>query len=67
MVAVDRFTNMAEFFPCLGNCSAKDTAQIFIRKIFSRHGLPEEMVSDHGPQFVSKLCNHFLKRLNINP
>lgn len=51
-VVVDRFTKMAEFFPCLTTFSAKDTAQIFIREIFARHSLPEEIVSDRGPQFV---------------
>lgn len=67
IVVVVRFTKMAEFFPFTSTLSPKDTAQIFIREIFARHGLPEEIVSGWGPQFVSKLWTHFLKGLQIKP
>ena len=32
-----------------------------LRFLFSVHGLPEEMVSDNGPQFVSQEMKEFLK------
>ena len=32
-----------------------------LRFLFSLHGLPEEMVSDNGPQFVSQEMKDFLK------
>ena len=32
-----------------------------LRFLFSVHGLPEEMVSDNGPQFVSQEMNNFTK------
>ena len=31
-----------------------------LRFLFSVHGLPEEMVSDNGPQFVSQEIKEFL-------
>ena len=34
-----------------------------LRKIFAVHGLPEQVVSDNGPQFASHEFTHFL-RLN---
>ena len=32
-----------------------------LRKWFSRNGMPQQMVSDNGPQFVSSELEHFLK------
>ena len=32
-----------------------------LKILFSVHGLPEEMVSDNGPQFVSQEMKEFLK------
>ena len=36
-----------------------------LRNIFARYGLPQEIMSDNGPQFVSKEFKHFLKANNI--
>lgn len=67
MVGVDRFTKMVLFFPYSTYFSAKDNAEIFIWEIFSRHRLPDKIISDRGHQFVSKLWTQFLKCLYINP
>ena len=36
-----------------------------LREIFSRHGLPELLVSDNGPQFVSSEFEAFCKNNGI--
>ena len=36
-----------------------------LRSLFARFGLPEQIISDNGPQFVSEEFAHFLKRNGI--
>jgi hypothetical protein len=54
LVVVDRFTKMAHFTPCSKSITAEETAQLILDGIVQLHGLPEEIVSDKGPQFASK-------------
>ena len=35
--------------------SAEATAELFLRDVWSKHGLPISMMSDREPQFVSKI------------
>ena len=65
MMIVDRFTKWAEFFPCLKTVTAKEASNIFLKEVFSRHGLPQEIVSDRGPQFVSQFFSSLTKSLGI--
>ena len=32
-----------------------------LHRLFSSYGLPEELISDNGPQFMSEEFQHFLK------
>ncbi|XP_061127174.1 uncharacterized protein K02A2.6-like [Syngnathus typhle] len=43
--------------------SAKQTASIMVREVFRHHGLPEDIVSDHGPQFASTFWAEFCRLL----
>ena len=54
LVVVDHFTKMAHAVPCSKSISAQETANLFIQHIFRLHGLPAAIVSDRGPQFVSR-------------
>lgn len=58
LVVVDRFTKMAHFIPCAKAVSASKTVSLFMDHIFRLHGLPKEIVSDRGPQFVSRFWKH---------
>jgi Integrase zinc binding domain len=58
-VCVDRFTKMAHFCPKTTNVTFEDTAELYLRYILKHHGLPSDIVSDRGTQFVSR----FSKRL----
>lgn len=53
-VVIDHFTKMAHFLPCKESITAKETAVMFIKNIFKLHGFPEKIISDRGPQFISK-------------
>ena len=53
-VIVDRFSEMVHFVPCKKTIIGEDTAKLFIDNIYRYHGLLDDIVSDRGPQFVSK-------------
>jgi Integrase zinc binding domain len=59
LVCVDHFTKMAHFRPTTTNVTSEDTAELYLRYVFKHHGLPSDIVSDRGTQFVSR----FSKRL----
>ncbi|KAL0150019.1 hypothetical protein M9458_054678, partial [Cirrhinus mrigala] len=55
LVMVDRFSKMCKFFPLKGLPTALETAEHLFQQLFRHFGLPEEIVSDRGPQFISHL------------
>jgi hypothetical protein len=66
-VWVCRLTKMAHFLPCTTSVTADGLASLFTNYIFKIHGLPDEIISDRGPQFISKFWKSFCANLNINP
>lgn len=66
-VWVCRLTKMAHFVPCRTSTTASDLARIFKDNIFRLHGLPEDIVSDRGPQFVSRFWKALCESLSIAP
>ena len=65
LVVVDRFSKMSHFIPMPRIPDAEETAKAFIREIVRLHGLPSEVISDRGPQFVSHFWKRFLELLGI--
>ncbi|XDV23164.1 hypothetical protein PO909_027864 [Leuciscus waleckii] len=63
LTVVDRFSKAAHFIPLPKLPSAKETAVAVIDHVFRLHGLPIDVVSDRGPQFVSKFWQEFCKLL----
>jgi hypothetical protein len=53
-VIVDRLTKIAHFLPVKTSYLVLTYAQVYIACILSLHRIPKTIVSDHGPQFVSK-------------
>lgn len=66
LVVVDRLTKMAHFIPCTSSISAPETANLFLSNVFRLHGMPKDIVSDRGPQFVSQFWKHFFKLMQVN-
>ena len=60
LTIVDRYTKLAHFLPC-----TKETAEIVMREACRHHGLPDSIISDRGPQFVSKFWKHLFKMLKV--
>lgn len=63
LTVVDRLSKMAHFIPLPKLPSAKETAEALINHIFRIHGFPEDVVSDRGPQFISKFWKEFCSLL----
>ncbi len=66
LVVVDRLTKMAHFTPCSKSITAEEIIQLILDWIVRLHGLPEEIVSDKGPQFASKFWRRLFELLGID-
>jgi hypothetical protein len=60
-VIVDRLTKIAHFLPVKTYYPVLTYAELYIARILSLHGVPKTIVSDHGPQFVSKFWEELHK------
>ncbi len=65
LVVVDRLTKMSHLVHCSETITASQLADLFVHHIFRLHGLPEEIISDRGPQFRSQFWKSTLKLLGI--
>ncbi|XP_077374235.1 uncharacterized protein LOC144016793 isoform X1 [Festucalex cinctus] len=63
LTVVDRFSKMVRFIPLPKLPSAKRTAEIMIDQVFRIHGFPRHIVSDRGPQFVSRFWKEFCRAI----
>ncbi|KAK3514488.1 hypothetical protein QTP70_018678, partial [Hemibagrus guttatus] len=59
---VDRFSKSCRLVPLPGQPTALDTAECLFNHVFRYYGLPEDIVSDRGPQFTSRA---FFKNLGV--
>uniref|UniRef100_A0A8C5MK70 Gypsy retrotransposon integrase-like protein 1 n=1 Tax=Leptobrachium leishanense TaxID=445787 RepID=A0A8C5MK70_9ANUR len=62
LTVVDRFSKMAHFIPVPKLPTAKELAVVFAREIVRIHGVPSEIVSDRGAQFVSRFGGFSVRR-----
>jgi len=63
MVIVDRFTKMIWLKMMITNISSEEIAKIYRDKVWKLHRIPRKILSDRGPQFVSKFMEKFTKLL----
>uniref|UniRef100_A0A9J7Y6K0 Gypsy retrotransposon integrase-like protein 1 n=1 Tax=Cyprinus carpio carpio TaxID=630221 RepID=A0A9J7Y6K0_CYPCA len=66
LTVVDRFSKAVHFVPLPKLPSAKETARVVIDHVFRIHGLPEDVVSDRGPQFVSHFWREFCRQIGAS-
>ena len=63
LIAVDAHSKWPEVILMKSTTSEKTVS--VLRTIFARNGLPEQIVSDNGPQFTSEEYNLFMKKNGI--
>ncbi len=54
-VLVNRFSKACKFIPLKGLLTALQSAESLFHHVFRNYGLPEDIVSDQGPQFISRV------------
>ncbi len=55
MVCTDRLTRLVRFIHTSKSVTAKQTAHLFLKNIVRAHGVPQRILSDRGPQFISRV------------
>lgn len=58
-VWVDRFSKLVHLVPCSTTITAEQLGEMFLKTIFVRHGLPDNIVSDRGAVFTSSWWSKF--------
>ncbi|KAK3551338.1 hypothetical protein QTP70_015018 [Hemibagrus guttatus] len=61
----DRFSKSCRLVPLPGQPTALETAECLFNHVFRYYGLPEDIVSDRGPQFTSRVWRAFFKCLGV--
>jgi len=66
LVVLDNFTRFVKLFPL-----CKATAKACVNKIITNYipmfGKPKTIISDHGKQFISKIWQQSLRKLEVQP
>lgn len=65
LVIVDRLTKMALFIPTVKTLDSPELAKLFIEHVFSKHGVPSDIMSDRGKHFVSRFWSSLCELLHI--
>uniref|UniRef100_A0A3P9J093 Gypsy retrotransposon integrase-like protein 1 n=1 Tax=Oryzias latipes TaxID=8090 RepID=A0A3P9J093_ORYLA len=62
---IDRFSKLAHAIPLQKLPSAKELAALVSQHLFRLHGLPINIISDRGPQFIASFWKEFCNLLGI--
>ncbi|KAK3567260.1 hypothetical protein QTP86_015550 [Hemibagrus guttatus] len=66
MVVVDRFSKGCKLIPLKGSPTAMQAAETMFQHVFWNSGLPEDIVSDRGPHFTSRVRGSLCAQLGIS-
>jgi len=65
LVDVDRFSKMSHFLPTTKTATSLDTARLVINNVVKLHGLPDDIISDRGPQFAAKFWHRLFHLFGV--
>ena len=65
LVVVDHLSKQALFILTHNTITLPELAQLFLLHIFSKHGVPMHVTSDHGTEFISHFFHLLGKALNM--
>src|SRR5258707_3128495 len=65
LVVVDHLSKWIHTIPTVTSLDSAGVAQLFLEHVWHHHGLPEEVISDHGPTFVSNFLRELAALLGV--
>ena len=65
LVVIDRLSKLLHAIPTNETLSSEGLARLFRDHVWKHHGLPEQVISDRGPQFVSGFIRELYNVLGI--
>ena len=65
LVAIDGLSKQAHFIATTSDITSLRVAQLFRDGVWKLHGLPEEVISDRGPQFMLNFMHELSEILRI--
>ncbi len=65
LVIIDRFSKFCHLIPLTGLPTALQTAELLFNQVVRYYGIPEDIVSDRGPQFISRVWKAFFSLLGV--
>jgi hypothetical protein len=65
MNVVDSVSKVSHFIPMHTTITALGAACLFLVHVWKLHGLPKQVISDRGPQFVAELTRELYRMLGI--
>ncbi|KAL0180719.1 hypothetical protein M9458_023125, partial [Cirrhinus mrigala] len=66
LVIVDRFSKAGKLISLKGLPTALETVKALFHYVFHHFGIPEDIVSDRGPQFISRVWRGFFRLLGVS-
>ena len=64
LIVVDAYSKWPEVIRMSSSTSTSETTKVLL-SLFSRHGQPDKLVSDNGPQFMSDKFKEFMSNCGI--
>lgn len=69
LTVICQLSKMRHYIPCSeqdNGTSAESTAMLLVKEVIRLYGLPDRIISDRGPQFISTLYQALCQRLQID-
>ena len=66
LTVIDRFSGSVRFIPFASVPTAVQTPETLFHQVFRNFGIPEDILSDRGPQFTSQVWSAFFEHLGVS-
>ncbi len=65
LVVVDHLSKQIHAIPTVTSLDSAGVTQLFLEHVWCHHGLPEEVISNHGPAFISNFFHDLATLLGV--
>src|SRR5258708_29039080 len=65
LVVVDHLSKWIHTIPTVTSLDSAGVARLFLEHVWRHHRLPEEVISDHGPAFMSNFLHKLAALLGV--